>query len=137
MILERLFILLLVVAIAGIAYGAWRMVQARRLSRLADAATPDFMTRFVELGRPALLYFTTEHCAQCRYQQAPILTQLASLAPIPVHRVDALQEIEIARHFGIMTVPTTVILDHTGRPVAINHGLAPLQRLAEQTSGLL
>jgi len=35
-----------------------------------------------------------------------------------------------------MPVSTTVLLDRTQRPVAINHGVAPLQKLQEQLSPL-
>jgi hypothetical protein len=50
--------------------------------------------------------------------------------------VDAIQREDLARHFGILTVPTTVLLDGQRRPVAINHGVAPLQKLRAQLAGV-
>jgi len=38
----------------------------------------------------------------------------------------------VARRFGVLTVPTTAILDPSGRLTALNNGFAPTSRLAEQ-----
>jgi len=46
----------------------------------------------------------------------------------------ALLSDDVCCHF--MPVSTTVLLDRTQRPVAINHGVAPLQKLQEQLSPL-
>ncbi len=132
MILERLVILILAVALVGIAGFAWRLFLAQRVQALAERGIPNELVRLVGASRPALLYFTTEQCVQCRFQQAPILKQLAAETNIPIYTVDAVAREELARFYGIMTVPTTVFLDDRLRPVAINHGLAPLARLQQQ-----
>ena len=134
MVGERLLILLLAAALCAIAYGAWRIYASHRLRRLGAAVMPEPLATVVGRGEAALLYFTTEQCAQCRFQQSPILKQLTALVSIPIHEVNALDKADLASHFGVMTVPTTVLLDRAGRPVAINHGVAPLQRLREQAA---
>ena len=83
-------------------------------------------------GKPAVLYFTTDECAQCRLQQAPILAQLQARVDVAVHKLDAIEQEALAQLYGIMTVPTTVVLDTQLRPVAINHGVTPLQKLQAQ-----
>ena len=141
--LERISILILVGALFGLGYYALRALSAWRLRRLqADAPTGSegplagALSAMAGSG-PALLYFTTETCAQCRFQQAPIMQQLqVQFAALPVVTLDAVQRQEVARHFGIMTVPSTVLLDDRRVPVAINHGVAPLQKLAAQVQGL-
>ena len=90
------------------------------------------MARLVDGTRPAVLYFTTPDCAQCRLQQAPILRQLAAKVDVAVHKLDAVEQEALARFYGIMTVPTTVVLDPQLRPVAVNHGVAPLPKLLAQ-----
>lgn len=134
--MERIVFLLLFVAACVAGYYALRAWQTRRLHQLAgvDAPQPvvDALDEAVAKDSPALLYFTTPDCAQCRFQQRPILERLATLTPIPVVTVDAIQREDLARHFGVMTVPTTVVLDSKRRPVAINHGVAPLQKLRGQ-----
>jgi thioredoxin 1 len=131
MLLERLLILAVVVGFSLLCICIWRGCQAWRLRKLAEARLPEEVTAIVPAG-PALLYFTTDDCAQCRFQQKPILTQLAKATQAPIYTFDAVTQEQLARFFGVMTVPTTVWLDHNRRPAAINHGLATLPQLRQQ-----
>lgn len=135
---ERLVIVAIGVAVAVAAYAAWRLWQRRRLRALQVITAPVHLPATVTGGKPAVLYFTTDECAQCRLQQAPILAQLQARVDVAVHKLDAIEQEALAQLYGIMTVPTTVVLDTQLRPVAINHGVAPLQKLQAQigaTSG--
>ncbi|MCB9119090.1 MAG: thioredoxin family protein [Caldilinea sp.] len=129
---ERLVIVAIGVAVAVVAYGAWRLWQRRRLRALQVITAPVHLPATVTGGKPAVLYFTTDDCAQCRLQQAPILAQLQARVDVAVHKLDAIEQEALAQLYGIMTVPTTVVLDTQLRPVAINHGVAPLQKLQAQ-----
>ena len=129
---ERLVIVAIGVAVAVVAYGAWRLWQRRRLRALQVITAPVHLPATVTGGKPAVLYFTTDECAQCRLQQAPILAQLQARVDVAVHKLDAIEQEALAQLYGIMTVPTTVVLDTQLRPVAINHGVAPLQKLQAQ-----
>ncbi len=133
--LERLLWLALFVALSGGVCAALHLCQGRRLAALRRQEAPSPLRTVVSSG-PALLYFSTAECAQCRFQQAPILQRLAETAPVPVVTLDAVEREDLARHFGILTVPSTVLLDHAQRPVAINHGLAPLAKLQQQVAGV-
>ena len=133
MIAERLVILIVMLLFCAAALGGWRLLLARRLRQLATTDIPSEISNLVPTG-PALLYFTTVTCAQCRLQQAPILKQLAASTNVPIHTVDAIEHEGLARFFGIMTVPTTVWLDQTRRPAAMNHGLANLTQLRQQAA---
>ena len=130
--LERFLILLAGIAIAAIACLVWRAWQHRRLLGVAEHAAPSQVKQLVDGTRPAVLYFTTSECAQCRLQQTPILSQLAAKVDIAVHKLDAVEQEALARFYGIMTVPTTVVLDPQLRPVAVNHGVTPLPKLLAQ-----
>lgn len=133
MIVERMVILVTAIGFCLVMVALWRLYQQRRLVDLAGQSAPEPVAALVNNG-PALLYFTTPDCAQCRYQQAPILKQFTNAIGLPVHTVNALEQTDLARHYGIMTVPSTIMLDQQRRPVAINHGLAPLQKLREQAA---
>jgi thiol-disulfide isomerase/thioredoxin len=133
---ERLVILFLLALAVMAALWLLRRFQARRLAALQRQPLPVELPAPLEAGRPALLYFTTESCAQCRFQQTPILRQLAERIPIAIHTVDAVAHEHVANFFGVMTVPTTVLLDAQRQPVAINHGLTPLPRLQAQLQSL-
>ena len=130
--IERILILIVFVTVVVAGYWLWRQVQARRTQTLAAAAVPPALANTIDPDRPNLLYFTTEQCAQCRFQQAPILTQLQNKMDVMIHKLDAVEQEALAHFYGIMTVPTTVVLDAQLRPVAINHGVAPLQTLQAQ-----
>jgi thioredoxin 1 len=131
MVLERLVILSVLLVTALLLTALWRWWLRQRQQKLAKTTLPDVIAQSLPPG-PALLYFTTENCVQCRLQQTPILNQLAQAGTVAVHQVDAVADDQLTRFFGIMTVPTTVWLDQQRRPAAINHGLASLAHLRQQ-----
>ena len=133
---ERLVILAIGIVTALVVYTLWRLWQRRRLSALRAVTAPIHVPAGVASGKPTVLYFTTAECAQCRLQQTPILTQLQNKVDVAVHKLDAIEQEALARVYGIMTVPTTVVLDPQLRPVAINHGVAPLGKLQGQVAGM-
>ncbi len=135
MILERLLILLVAILLGAIVLGIWRLWLAQRVQKLATKAAPNELDELVPAG-PALLYFTTEDCVQCRLQQTPILTQLTATTNVAVHKFDAVEQEALANFFGIMTVPTTIWLDKMHRPAAINHGLTGLAQLRQQAQAV-
>jgi len=130
--MERFGVVMLVGVGMLALYALWRLGQSRRLHALRAVTAPVHVPPGVDGGKPTVLYFTTAECAQCRLQQAPILAQLQSKVDVAVHKLDAIEQETLARVYGIMTVPTTVVLDPQLRPVAINHGVAPLQKLHSQ-----
>ncbi len=131
MLYERIAILAAAAIVALIAYAVWRIYAARLPARLAEAAAPEAVRELVG-DAPAVLYFTTSTCAQCRFQQKPALDRFAEQARVAVYAVDAVAQEELARFYGIMTVPSTVLLNARLQPVAINHGLASADRLTQQ-----
>jgi hypothetical protein len=69
--------------------------------------------------------------------QAPVLDRLAAVYPqVPVRAVDAVADAEMARRFGVLTVPSTVGVDAQGRVAFVNYGLTQLPRLQEQVQAL-
>jgi thiol-disulfide isomerase/thioredoxin len=130
--LERILVLAVVVALSAVVYAGFRLWNRRRLQHVATRDVPVELVQLVDGTRPVVLYFTTPECAQCRLQQAPILNQLAAKVDVAVHKLDAIEQDALARFYGIMTVPTTVVLDRNLRPVAVNHGVTPFQRLQAQ-----
>jgi thioredoxin-like negative regulator of GroEL len=134
--LNRLVILAAVVVGLALLVVAARVLARRRLRQAralpgeeiwqALGAAPD--------GRPAVVAFSTPSCAACHTAQKPALAQLERRAEgaVRVFEVDAADRPEVARKFGVLTVPTTAILDPSGRLTALNNGFAPLSRLAEQ-----
>jgi thioredoxin-like negative regulator of GroEL len=76
-------------------------------------------------GRPAVVLFTTPSCAECA-------TQRALLKGVRVIEVDASAQPQVAARFGVLTAPTTAVLDAEGAVKALNHGFASPEKLAAQ-----
>lgn len=137
--LERLVLLLIAVAFVVAAWVLLRWYLTWRVGRIAlqpPAEALGVMLAPDSPAMPTLLYFTTDECAQCRYQQRPILERLASATMLPIVTINAIESQDLARHYGILTVPSTVLLDAQRKPVAINHGLAKLEKLHTQIRAL-
>lgn len=128
---ERLLILALIIAVLAIAWLALRLRSWRFRRRNAR----DVLTQF-GIHEPLVLAFSTPECVPCRMQQRPALHELLRRYPnrMAVREVDATVDPALADRFGIMTVPSTVVVDARGRIIAINHGVARWERLAAQLS---
>lgn len=135
--IERLLVVLIVAAIAAV---AWRLaalhLDARRRALLGAEAPTLAAGAAPSAGRsrpPTLVYLYTAQCGQCRQQARAIADLEARLGGrLTVRRVDALAESDVAGRFGVWTVPSTVVLDAAGRSRAINYGLASAEQLEAQ-----
>lgn len=85
-------------------------------------------------GTPTVLYFTTPECAACKTAQRPALQRLAGLmgGDVRVIEIDAHERPDLASQWGVLSVPTTFILDSSGQPRHVNHGVARAEKLREQ-----
>ena len=90
-------------------------------------------------NRPAVLYFTSPDCVPCKTVQKPAIESLkAQLGEyVEVVEVDASNSPELASQWGVLSVPTTFILDRHGSPRYINHGVAPVRKLQSQLQTLI
>jgi thioredoxin-like negative regulator of GroEL len=138
MMVERLAVLVALAALVTVAVLLIRAANARRRENLLANANPaTFWDSLGETpdGRATLVAFSTPSCAACRTAQAPavrVVEQRLGASEVRVIRVDAAQHPEVARTFGVQTVPSTVVLAPAGRVVAVNQGFAPSHRLVEQ-----
>jgi thiol-disulfide isomerase/thioredoxin len=126
---ERLAVALaLVLGLVGLGTLA-RGLGRRRLARIASTArlAPSAS------GRPRLIAFAGPGCAACRVQWKIVEALRAEwLGGFEVEKIDAAAEPELARRFGVVLVPATVVAAADGRIVAINAGLADAAHLEEQ-----
>lgn len=90
-------------------------------------------------GSPQLLYFTTPDCAPCKTMQRPAVRQVQSILGdrLQVVEVNAYEQPEVARQWGVLSVPTTFIIDAQGKPRHVNHGATPAGRLLAQIQEVL
>jgi thioredoxin-like negative regulator of GroEL len=134
--LDRILILVGLVAIAVVATAAVRWWARGRLRRL-QATGSDQLWQALAVqpdGRPSVVAFSSPGCAACHHAQAPALRALQDQqrGQVRVIAVDVSERPAVATAFGVLTVPSTVILGASGRVVTANHGFASAARLAEQ-----
>jgi thioredoxin-like negative regulator of GroEL len=125
---ERLLLLLAVVAVVAVALLVVRAVVAARTARRLGRTLPEGVA--VEVGAPTILYFYGPACAACTTQRQA-LDALAG-GQVNVVPVDAAREPELASWAGVMTIPSTAIVDRGRRLRAVNHGFKPAAELSEQ-----
>ncbi|HJS29020.1 MAG TPA: thioredoxin family protein [Anaerolineales bacterium] len=85
-------------------------------------------------GIPAVLYFTTPDCVPCRTYQRPELQKLqAELGrDLQIVEVDATERPDLADYWGVLSVPTSFIIDSEGRARGMNFGAASAAKLYQQ-----
>jgi hypothetical protein len=108
-------IALLLVAAAAIALA---MQRRRQHGRLVGSFAP-------EAPEADILYFTGVSCTVCHVAQRPAIARLHQLVgDLAVREIDVAADPQLARAYGVMTLPTTVVLGSLGRIVAVNAGFA-------------
>ena len=91
-------------------------------------------------GRSTILYFSTPDCVPCKTVQQPALKKLENQlgnTKLQIVRVDATEDSNLARHWNVMSVPTTFIIDQHGHVKYINHGVAHFEKLQKQFSTII
>lgn len=144
-IILRIGVLVLVsLLVCAIVWYGRRFVEKRR--QLAFAALPlQPLSDTNEAGMSAsqapvrILAFSSAGCHQCHTMQTPALQRVTEARKylVSVEEIDAPGSPELTRRYQVLTVPTTVVLDATGRVHAVNYGFANTQRLIEQVDGVL
>lgn len=87
-------------------------------------------------GVPAILYFTTPECVPCKTMQRPALKRLQAQMGdgLQVIEVDATAHPQLADYWGVLSVPTTFIIDEQGQARRVNHGVASAEKLLSQVN---
>ena len=131
MMLERLGIAALLVIAGLAAYLTLTRLQLWRARRAAQASPG--LEPFAP-GRPAILYFTAPGCVPCRTLQVPALEALQAQMGegLQVIKIDATVRPEAANFWGVLSVPTTFVIDQGGRARRVNHGPASADKLRGQ-----
>jgi len=119
--------ILIAAILVGVYWAAnWVLIARARGKRLG--------LETIRPGVPAVLYFTTPTCIPCKTIQRPALIKLQERLSdsIQVIEVDAAAQPELANYWGVLSVPTTFIIDSRGRPRRVNHGVSRADKLQKQ-----
>ncbi|HEX6032789.1 MAG TPA: thioredoxin family protein [Anaerolineales bacterium] len=131
-ILLRFGLALVIIGLGAFAY--WLLNQ-----RLLVRARNNVSTLFSKLPeKPVLVYFTTPDCAPCKTVQRPAINRVSNLLgdELEVVEIDATQRPDLAKAWGVMSVPTTFVLDTRGEARYVNNGVARAEKLLEQIQTL-
>lgn len=126
---------LLAIGIIGLGAAAYWLVNQRLLLR----AKNNIFTLFKKLpNKPVIVYFTTPDCVPCKTIQRPALDHIRNLLgeKLQVIEIDAFERPDLAKTWGVMSVPTTFLLDARGEARYVNNGVARAEKLMEQIQAL-
>ena len=131
MLIERLLLTIFIILISLAIFMVYRYLHLRRLRTVALAPGP-------ARGRPMVLYFRSDSCAPCQ-TQAPYLRDLEETygSRLSVQMIDADINKDMASRFGVITLPTTLILDRSGEVKHINYGLTTTSKLSQQMEKII
>ena len=125
----------LAIVIIGLGAFAYWLINQRLLIR----ARNNVFTLFAKPpDKPVLVYFTTPDCAPCKTVQRPAIERVSELLGERLHvvEIDAYEQPDLAKIWGVMSVPTTFVLDARGEARYVNNGVARVEKLLEQIQTL-
>jgi thiol-disulfide isomerase/thioredoxin len=110
------------------AYGAW-LLWRRPPGRLARADLGG-----VGIREPAIVQFTTPTCGPCR-AAAPRLEAAADRSGVAFRQIDVGHRPDVARRYGIRTVPTIAVTGRGGRVLRVWTQLPEQDELLDAAGG--
>lgn len=132
--LERLIITIAIIGLFVLAYLWFKQSRLKRAQQ--QASTSDPLLSSLTAGQPAILYFTADWCGACKLHQRPALQQLQSEQPdLKVVMIDVDAQLDDAKRWGVLSLPTTIVLDSNHVPIAVNHGAVSAHKLSQQLKG--
>ncbi|MEL6403626.1 MAG: thioredoxin family protein [Chloroflexota bacterium] len=132
--IER-FIIVAVLALVGVI--AYQIYTRRQLATISAGRNSDPILEGLQPDVPAIVYFTTPGCIPCKTQQQPALKTLRDTQEVQVIQIDATENPDAADRWGVMSAPTTFVLDSNFEAKAVNHGVAGLETLQKQLSSVV
>jgi thioredoxin-like negative regulator of GroEL len=131
---ERLALLALLLLGLGLLWGAVAFgARFRRWRRVDHMRTPE-----LSQGKTTVLFFTGERCSVCHHRQKPALDVVRSShnGDLRVVELDAARETSLVRRFGVLSLPSTVVLAADGTVGAVNYGFAPSDQINAQVASV-
>lgn len=130
---ERLTITLAVMAFFGVVL--WFLKRGQ-----VSAATHASQQLNKQAKLPTIVYFWSDGCPVCKAAQRPVLEGILAeygreRLALTAYNIDEVPD--VAREWGVRTLPTTYLLDSTGTIRHVNNGLVVSKNLRRQLEPLI
>lgn len=130
---ERLLITFVVIGFAWVMLSLMKrrqIIQSNRASQQLYSAS----------NRPTIVYFWSEGCAVCKIAQRPILDRILAeygkeRLVLTAYNID--EAPDVAKEWGVRTLPTTFLLDSAGTIKQVNNGLVVPENLRKQLEPMI
>jgi hypothetical protein len=140
-LVTRVEIMLAIAALLALAIWAGRgLVRSRQARALAAMAPVELLASGGDAGKAVrILVFRSDDCTQCHTLQAPAIERVLAArgTQVAVLEVDAPTSPELTQRYSILTLPSTIVIDATGRTHAANFGFANAAKLLAQVDAVL
>lgn len=123
------------IGIIALGLGAYWLLNQHLLVRAKNNLSALFNTM---PNKPVIVYFTTPDCVPCKTVQRPALDRVSTLfgEKLQVVEIDATERPDLAKTWGVMSVPTTFLLNSRGEARYVNNGVARAEKLMQQLQTL-
>jgi thioredoxin 1 len=116
----------------------WQVSRVTRASRGQNGAANGLLSAW-RPGVPGVVYFWSPDCAPCQTVQKPALAALQEElgdGGLQVLAVNVYERPELAEAWGVLSLPTTFLVDRQGEPRGVNNGVAREDKLRRQIADL-
>jgi len=116
----------------------WQVSRVTRASRGQNGAANGLLGEW-RPGVPGIVYFWSPDCAPCLTVQKPALAALQEELGddgLQVLAVNVYERPELAQAWGVLSLPTTFVVDGQGEPHGVNNGVAREDKLRRQLADL-
>ena len=130
---SRLLNLIIVTTIGCAVYLIWKRSLMNGTNKLINHFNG------YEPGKPGIVLFTTPQCAPCKTIHRPMIRRILNRldSGLQYIEVDATEYPELAAEWGVVSVPTTYLLEDNGRSKYVHFGLVNENTLTKQIQELL
>ena len=128
--IQTRFLVTIGLILTGLAlYVAYNRILSRRVSKSLLAELGVYFP-----GTFLIVYFSSPTCAPCKTIQCPALENVLKVmeGAVQVLEIDASQKPGLANRWGVLSAPTTYIVNPHGKIKFVNHGVARMEKLLMQ-----
>jgi thiol-disulfide isomerase/thioredoxin len=90
-------------------------------------------------GKAGIILFSSPTCTPCKTVQKPVIERILSKMgnSLQFLEIDASLQPDLANEWGVVSVPTTYLVEPSGKSRFVNFGLVNEKKLTEQLKELL